>query len=386
MTDKLRSMRQKKRLGILCAIAILAILIATLWPFDFFPRNRVSWLPEDHGIRFSGAGVVVSKAPLRAAGTEPSKFCSLEILLRPAAIKSVYTILSFYVPNNPRQFLVRQYTDGLLVWHDFVDGQNRVKFAKFDVEHTFKQGKLLLLTMTFGPNGTVVYLDGSKRQVISRFTISQTDLAGQMAIGTSAAQYELWPGEIRGLAIYSKELTPTEVLRHYRDWIDQGPVDPGDLDGAVARYGFTEGAGPDIHNAVVPGPDLEIPKRFEVPNKALLRSPARDFETSWNFMSKLLWNIAGFVPLGFMVCAYLAWTRSRRQAILYTSLAGGVLSFMIEALQFYIPQRDSGTTDIITNTLGATLGAVLARPSVVRTILGRTKLITAYGNSFSRQG
>jgi len=204
-------------------------------------------------------------------------------------------------------------------------------------------------------------------------------------MGTSAAYYEPWPGEIRGLAIYSKELTPAEVLRHYRDWVDGGRVDPPDLDGAVARYAFTEGAGRVIHNAVVSGPDLEIPKRFGVPHKALLKSPARDFEARWDYLYKLLGNIAGFVPLGFIVCAYLAWTRNRRQAILYASLAGGVLSFMIEVLQAYIPQRDSGTTDIITNTLGAALGAVLARPSVVRTILGRTKSIAIYGNSVSRQ-
>ncbi len=385
MTDKLHLTRQRKRLGILCAIAIIAVLIATLWPFDFFPLNRVSWLPEGNGIRFGGAGLVVTKAPLMAGGTEASKSCSLEIFLRPTSIKFVYTILSFYVPNNPRQFLVRQYTDGLLVSHDFVDPLNKLKTTKFDVDHAFEQGKLLLLTMTSGPNGTVVYLDGSKTQVVSRFTISQSDLAAQMVMGTSAAYYEPWPGEIRGLAIYSKELTPAEVLRHYRDWTDGGRVDPGDLYGAVARYAFTEGAGRDIHNAVVSGPDLEIPKRFRVPHKAFLRSPAREFEASWDYVQHLSWNIAGFVPLGFIVCAYLAWTRNRWQAILYASLVGGILSFMIEVLQAYIPQRDSGTTDIITNTLGAALGAVLARPSVVRMILGRTKSIAAYGNSVSRQ-
>jgi VanZ family protein len=47
-----------------------------------------------------------------------------------------------------------------------------------------------------------------------------------------------------------------------------------------------------------------------------------------------------------------------------------MLSIAIEVLQAYIPRRVSGTTDIITKTLGATLGAGLARPGAVRRFLG----------------
>jgi VanZ family protein len=376
-------MHQEKRLGTLCGIAIVAILIATLWPFNFFPPNRVSWLPEANGIRFYGDGVVVSKSPLLSGETESGNRSSLEVLLRPAGIKSVHTILSFYAPNNPRQFLVRQYTDGLLVSRDFVDEQHKVKTVKFDVDHAFKEGKLVLLTMTSGPNGTIVYLNGSKTQIFSKFTISQSDLAGEIVMGTSAVRYEPWEGEVRGLAIFSKELTAAEVLRHYRDWIDRGNLP--DMDGAVARYDFIEGAGHDIRNAIVSGPDLQIPKRFVVPHKPFLKSVAREFEPSWNYVEDVAINIAGFVPLGFIFCAYLGCTRNRRQAILYSIVAGGVLSFIIEVLQAYIPQRYSGTTDIITNTCGAALGAVLARPGVVRTILGKTESILAHKNSISNQ-
>ena len=93
------------------------------------------------------------------------------------------------------------------------------------------------------------------------------------------------------------------------------------------------------------------------------------------YASDVLVNIAGFVPLGLIVCAYLAWARSRWKAILVTTVACGVLSFVIEVLQYYIPQRGSGTTDIITNTLGSALGAMIAQSSVVQRILGRIKVI-----------
>jgi hypothetical protein len=360
---------------------ITAVLSATLWPFDFVRANGVSWLPEGNGIRFTGAGVILGGAPLRAGGTESDNSCSLEILLRPAGIESLHTILSFYVPSNPRQLLVRQLGDGLLVSHNIMDAQNRGRTGRVDVDHVFQQGKLLLVTMTSGPHGTVIYTNANQRQVFSSFTILRRDFAGRVVMGTSPVRYDPWPGEVYGLAIYSKELTPAEVLQHYRDWTDKRGGDPPDLDRAIARYALTEGTGREIHNAVVSGPDLEIPDRFEVPAKPFLQSPVKQFEANWYYVRGILLNVMGFVPLGFILCAYWGKTRNRKQAILHAILAGGVLSFGIEVLQAYVPQRDSGVTDIITNSLGAALGAVLAGPSIVWTIVGRPTSITARRDS-----
>jgi VanZ family protein len=46
---------------------------------------------------------------------------------------------------------------------------------------------------------------------------------------------------------------------------------------------------------------------------------------------------------------------------LITILCGAAISLTIEILQEYIPGRDSGILDIITNTLGAFLGTLLFR-------------------------
>jgi VanZ family protein len=372
--DELQAGQQKKLLGMLCSVAIIAVLIATLWPFDFFLSNKVRWLPEANGIQFLGHGLVVSEAPLQAGGIDADKSCSLEILVRPAGVKSFAhsTILNSYAPNSSTQLLVQQWRDDLLVSRHFVDAQNnRVEEAEFYVEHVLQGGKVVLLTMTSGPDGTVVYINGGQMKVFSRFSISRSDCAGQIVMGTATINYSPWPGEVRGLAVYSKALAPAEVLRHFEEWTDgRGVVSP-DLEDAMARYAFAEGRGREIHNAVASRPDLEIPTRFEVPRKPLLESPRKEMMEDDNYVHDILVNIAGFVPLGFVICAYLECTRSQRQAIVYAILAAGILSFVIEVLQAYIPQRGSGVTDIITNTTGAALGAVLARPNTVRAILGR---------------
>ena len=114
-----------------------------------------------------------------------------------------------------------------------------------------------------------------------------------------------------------------------------------------------------------------------------MASPIAEFQASWEYVKDILLNIAGFVPLGFVVCAYLMLTRSRRKAILYTILGAATLSFVIEFLQAYIPQRTSGMTDVLTNTLGAALGAALARSGMGWAILEKLGLVPAAETSVS---
>jgi glycopeptide antibiotics resistance protein len=366
---------QANWLKVLCIITIAAILIATLWPFNFFFRNVVNWLPNANGIRFGRDGIVVSETSLPAPGADLSKSWSLEIILRPETVEGAHTILSVYVHDNPWPFKVRQYDDGLLVSHNPGGVATKAR-TKFDVDHVFQEGKIAFLTLTSRPNGTIVYLNGKQAQAFPKFTISQNDLAGQIVMGTSPSDYDPWPGEVRGLAIYSKELTPTEVVRHFLNWTDEGASALSDLSGAIALYSFNERSGGLIQSSIVSAPTLKIPDRFSIPHKAFLRPPWKDFEISWDYADDVLRNIAGFVPLGFLLCAYWSVTRPPQRALLYTIIAGGLLSLMIEVLQFFIPQRNSGITDIITNTLGTALGAIIAISAIGQMIIGTRKPIS----------
>jgi len=372
-TEQLEALRGRQRTKALCVVAVGAVLIATLWPFNPFPRNGVTWLPGTGGLKFEKAGLVVSNKPLEPLETQGTESCALELLLRPASVKWSYTILAFYTPSRLRRLSLLQWTEGLLVTHDAAVEHDRTQTIKFDVDHVFQPGRLVLVAISTGPNGTAVYLDGQPADSFPRFKISRSELSGHIILGASPVTYHPWQGELHGLAIYSKELMPADALRHYKEWTD--PSAPPDLDGAIARYAFTEAGGREVRNQVASGPNLEIPEAFSVPHKGLLRSAAKEFKTNRNYVIDVLTNIAGFVPLGLIVCACLSWTRSRWQAILMATVGCGLLSFVIEVLQYYIPRRSSGTTDIITNTLGAALGAALTQAGTVRRALERLKLI-----------
>jgi VanZ family protein len=208
-------------------------------------------------------------------------------------------------------------------------------------------------------------------------------------LGISSTNFQAWQGQVRGLAVYDAELTAVEVSAHYVDWIagdapgGAGGVGHSDSRGdpdpkhALARYTFTERSGSEIHSEVASAPPITIPQYLSVPRKPMLNSPANEFQASKIWLNDVAQNIVGFMPLGFVLGGYFALRRSRLQAILLAWLCGGFLSFTIEFLQYYVPRRGSGWTDVITNSTGTLLGALLARPEWVRGALRLVKLVPA---------
>jgi glycopeptide antibiotics resistance protein len=71
-------------------------------------------------------------------------------------------------------------------------------------------------------------------------------------------------------------------------------------------------------------------------------------------------NVLLFVPFGFGVSAQVCKRgASRWVSLLLALLAGACVSYTVEVLQFYIPARDSGWEDVISNTMGSVAGFLL---------------------------
>ncbi|HUA01872.1 MAG TPA: VanZ family protein [Candidatus Aquilonibacter sp.] len=71
-------------------------------------------------------------------------------------------------------------------------------------------------------------------------------------------------------------------------------------------------------------------------------------------------NVLLFVPFGFALAdKLLARRKPRATAFLITWIAGAVFSYAIEFTQLYVPGRDSGWEDVVTNSTGAAVGFLL---------------------------
>src|ERR1041385_3307965 len=128
-----------RRARAFCIAAVIAILIATLWPFNPFTHNGVTWLQGIRGLKFENAGLVISDGPLKTAETQPMDSYSLELLVQPASWKAG-TILGFYNARHPKQLLLVQYGEDLLVTHDAAIQSNITRTLKIDVDHAFRPG------------------------------------------------------------------------------------------------------------------------------------------------------------------------------------------------------------------------------------------------------
>jgi glycopeptide antibiotics resistance protein len=93
-------------------------------------------------------------------------------------------------------------------------------------------------------------------------------------------------------------------------------------------------------------------------HEQVLERPWDEFRRDWNYWKDVGINVAGFIPLGFSFFAYFSSVRSIKRPGLATVALGFFVSFTIEVWQAFLPTRDSGMTDLITNTLGTAIGVL----------------------------
>jgi len=349
-----------------CILVLGCVLVAGLWPFHA-PRNDVSW--SGNGIFLGRHGSLISSGVFEAPTAAGGNPCSLEVWLAPNRIDSAGTILSFYQPTtNSIPFSLRQSLGDLVVQRVSPNLTPRKSKLYVDVFHDLKP---VFVTITSGPTGLNVYVDANRVRRSSGPLFSSQNLTGQLIIGNAPTTTDSWSGQLLGFAIYDQELSPADVSLHYQEWMQGRTRTSSYTDIFRARYRFDEGKGSIAHNESGSAPDLGIPERFFVLREPFLERPWNEFHPDRAYCKDVAINIFGLIPLGFFFNAYLSIVKKTKRATGLTIVLGFVTSLTIEILQSFLPTRDSGTTDLFTNTLGTAIGAVLFVWSMKRGWFGR---------------
>jgi VanZ family protein len=334
-------------------------LSAGLWPFSFHIKNQVWWKPEQAGLYIGSHGMLVSEKKFPEMSTDDAIGSSIELWLEPALTYDSSTILSFYDSQSGGRMQLMQSGDDLAYVGAFGPGNNRLKQRIIYLDNAFQEQKNAQITLTSKNDRLEMYSNGVLKKSVNNLGMRGADLAGTMIVGNTPYGNLSWTGTIRGLAIYDRALDAEQIKHDYRSWQQNRESMTHQPDPPYSLYLFDEQTGDRVHNAGKTGPDLIIPKNYFILQPGFLVPFWREFRPTREYVNDLAINIFGLVPLGFCYAALFAWLIGRERSLLYTTLLGFCVSLTIEVLQAYMPTRFSGTTDLITNTLGAALGGWL---------------------------
>jgi hypothetical protein len=355
---------------LICLLIIFTILIAGLWPFNFLPPNKVRWLPDRSGVKIYGQGIIFTPHPgwSQEKSLFPDRAITIELWLHPHQETShLPSILTFYDGHNPDIFLLGQWKSHLVIRSRTLGNENRKPgkvYQEIGLRNGLRKNQDVFITVTSKKEGSAIYVNGRLAEDYPRYRLLAGMTSGniRLIVGNSPAGQGYWPGDILGMAVYRRALTPDEVAGNHLSWIQNDPYAVRKERSLIGLYLFYEREGKLIRNAVNPDDTLTIPDIFKPVRKVVL-SPPWQSDLKWNgsFFQDMAINIVGFIPVGFFFSALLLTQTNRRRMTLYVmAVAIGMgLSLVVELTQAYLPARDSSLTDWLNNSLGTMLGVFI---------------------------
>jgi VanZ family protein len=346
---------------------LVGILLAGLWPLDFFPKNTVFWLKDRNGLsfkgkdiggRFSAGGVALIPEQLAYPRQQSS---TIELWLRPAGEPDGcrHRIVDFFDESKKEKLLIGQWKESFLV-HWPVSGPGAGGQEKeIWVDRSLSAGKTRFATVTSDERGAAIYLEGVPAGRFPGVSLPAVDGSSSILIGNSLEATCSWSGELYGLAFYDHSLTEAEVLQSYQWWTHGTGLPHPFKDSLIALYTFNERSGTRANNAMGANNRLLIPPRLQFKKRILVPLPVYG-ETGIPEIKDAIINVVGFIPFSIFLVLWLIRSRQwqPRRAYLAAIGLGILVSLTIELLQIYLPSRESSQADLVCNGIGVVLGVV----------------------------
>ncbi len=342
-------------------LAVFAgIIILGLNPRHGLFTNKVARLEDGPGIRFRKYGIAATKSFDPPVMTETF---SVEIAFRSDHLrKNGFGILfMLHDGEDAGQLLMGQWRSHVVVMNGDDYDYSR-KNPRLSADTAPLGGEPILATVTTGPAGARIYLNGrlvlEKKHLTLRFPGG--DGRVRLVLGNSVYGNTSWEGDLYGFAIYPFPLSPDGVAAHYNAWRSLGDFSFAAAEGAVLAYRFDEAAGGRVLDSTGRGLHLEIPPRVTLLKRQVLTFPANEFSLRADFLQDVVVNFTGFVPFGFLVASLLFRLQGRRRRAVAVAVAAGVaVSLGIEIGQSWMPSRSSSLLDLAMNTAGTGAGAAV---------------------------
>lgn len=354
--------------GWLSAAIVVGYFIVGLWPFAFHPPNRVNWLVGRPGLHFEKCGVAYDPELLPTSGSssatnQPASF-TLEIWAE-ADIEpndNVYHLLTIHNDRLPEEFVICQWKREFLLRATIQHPFTTRKISETGVSQALLAGKSRFITIRGDGAETDFFTNGLPAGHYPQFVLQPEALDGQLILGNDSSGKHPWSGSLFGLAIYNRALDAAEIAWHRALWMQGRARQMTNAPGLTALYLFDEGGGARANDSSGNHHQIIIPKFFRPVHKEFLIAPWKDLSYDGPDYSDIAVNILGFVPFGFCFFLYRRIVRPDRPLanFVLVVLVGAAVSLTIELIQAWLPNRVSSTTDLLTNTAGTLLGAVLA--------------------------
>jgi VanZ family protein len=340
-------------LPFLCITVSVILLLAGLWPFDFFPKNNVRWLPDQEALRFGRYGIATSPELIAVPGETLDFRISIlfGLKIRPLGEpgNSIPRILSICDDHFRELFFVGQWKNHLIIRLADVQGPSSGSYRETGVDNLFRKNEPLMLEIHSDNSGLHIFADG--RLVLSEAGYSLSHLSrlqtqALFLLGNSPTGESPWEGDLLGLFI------------HQDTGRTQNPQ--GDV---IAFTQLGNGSGAFLQTEGKAPFTFFIPSTYRPIMRTVLIPPWKEAPRKRSFWKDLIINILGFIPFGFFFHAWLRESAKGRgfSTVLFVVLLGAGISLTIELSQVFLPTRCSSLTDVVSNTLGTYFGVLLSQ-------------------------
>ena len=349
--------------GWLLLVILLGMVYFGLRPQAYDFMNHVGWIEGKTGIHFSQYGLAYTQLPGRESRSDAKgdERFSLEVAFTADEHQKegFRFLLSLHSGSDKDQVLVGQWGPYIIVMKGD-DFEHTRRDPRISVKLGSQMDAPTLLAITTDANGTSIYVDGRRVERNPKLKLYiPPGPAAWLTLGNSVYGEHSWSGQLLGLAIYDKTLSPEQAGMHFQDWKANGSLASAKIDDPLHLYLFDEGQGEMIQDHGRGRQALHVPPRMPILKKQILGLSWTRLRPDKNVVSDFLINLLGFVPLGAVLMVVLGRTGGLhdRHAMIAVVALCFFFSLSIEVTQAWMPSRSSNLHDLVLNTLGGGGGA-----------------------------